>query len=35
MKGGYESHLIRALILGETSARQALQPMVILFNEGK
>ncbi len=30
--GGYESHLIRALLLGETTTNQALQPIVILLD---
>ncbi|CAA6678014.1 MULTISPECIES: inactive transglutaminase family protein [unclassified Lentimonas] len=33
--GGYESHFIRALLLAETSTKQALEPMVILFDEDK
>lgn len=33
LKGGYESHLIRALILGETATRQTLEPIVILLHE--
>ncbi len=31
-KGGYESHLIRALELGETQARQSLRQMVLLVD---
>lgn len=33
--GGYESHFIRVLMLGETTNKQALEPMVILFDEGQ
>ena len=32
INGGYESHLIRALLLGETSTRQSLQPIVFLID---
>ncbi|VGO20202.1 inactive transglutaminase family protein [Pontiella sulfatireligans] len=35
IKGGYESHLIRALLLAETSTKQALQPMVVLIEDGQ
>ena len=35
IKGEYESHLIRALILGETSTKQSLTPLVVLVDDGK
>jgi hypothetical protein len=32
INGGFESHLIRALILSETTTKQALQPIIILID---
>jgi len=33
INGGYESHLIRALILGETATNQSLEPMLIVIDD--